>query len=631
MKTAEEIAQERLHDLEKRDEEEIENAKKVGIIKTLGRYLKGYWPSVFLAWLFVAIEVVCEILIPWVAGQYLIPLVNPAESTVIDAGFASTAEYVSAHLPSLFGYVGIMAGMAIVSCTGGILAGFFAAKAAAGFGKNLRKAMYYRIQDFSFSNIDRFSTASLVTRMTTDVTNVQNSVQMILRMVIRAPMMLIFALVMASIISWQISLVYLAIIPFLALVLFGIAAKIHPTFVRVFNAYDDLNSSVQENLEGIRVVKSFTREDFEKEKFGRVSYFIYKTFVKAERMLAFNSPAMQLSIYACMIVISYFGARLVVLTGNATNGFNTGSLTSLFSYTMQILMSLQFLSMGFVMVTIARNSAERIGEVLNEEPDLKNPESPITEVKDGSVEFDHVCFRYSKEASKDVLHDINVKIPSGSTVGIIGVTGSSKSSFVSLIGRLYDANAGSVKVGGVDVKDYDIASLREKVAVVLQKNVLFSGTIRSNLLWGKADATDEEIKKAAKLACADEFISKMPLGYDSPIDQGGTNVSGGQRQRLCIARALLKDPKILILDDSTSAVDTHTDSLIREAFKTEIPNVTKFIVAQRILSIKDCDLILVFEDGQIIAQGNNDELMKTSKVYREIYETQLGGGDFDAA
>ncbi len=631
MKSVSETDKAAIEAIEERDEEEIQRLRKIGVFKTMKQYMKGYWSGAILAWLFVAVEVVCEILIPWIAGQYLIPLVNPSAEVIINEGFSNAGQYVSAHLPQLFLYVGLMAGLAVVSCTGGIVAGFFAAKAAAGFGKNLRQAMYYRVQEFSFANIDRFSTASLVTRMTTDVTNVQNCVQTILRMVIRAPMMLVFALVMASLVSWQIALVYLAILPFLSLILFGIVIKVHPVFVRVFNAYDDLNSSVQENLQGIRVVKSYTRENFEKEKFGRVSYFIYRTFVRAERLIALNSPAMQLSIYTCMIVISYFGARMVVASGNAPDGFNTGSLTSLFSYTMRILVSLQFLSMGFVMITIARNSAERITEVLREEPDLTNPENPVFEVKDGAVDFENVCFRYYKNASKDVLHDINVHVPSGATVGILGVTGSSKSSFVSMIARLYDVDSGSVKVGGVDVRNYDIASLREKVAVVLQKNVLFSGTIRSNLLWGNPDATQEDLERAARSACADEFISKMALGYDSPVEQGGTNFSGGQRQRLCIARALLKNPKILILDDSTSAVDTHTDSLIRKAFATEIPDVTKFIVAQRILSIKDCDLILLLDDGKILAKGTNDELMASSPVYREIYETQMGGGDFDAA
>lgn len=602
----------------KRNEEEIARLKNMHIFKTLLTYMKGYWKYVFLAWVCVAIEVVCEVLIPFVS-QYVINIIQPEPPAVMTVN----------DVPGLLMYCGIMVAMAIVSCLGGILAGYFAAIASSNFGRKLRQAMYYNIQNFSFSNIDKFSTASLITRLTTDCTNVTFSVQAIVRMVVRAPFMMVFAVIMAAVTSWQLSLVFLGAIPVLGFVLFFISIKVHPTFVKVFNAYDDLNASVQENLTGIRVVKSFGREQFENEKFGRISYFIYKTFLHAERILAVNSPFMQLSVYTCMLIISYFGATMIVATGNAPTGFNTGSLTSLISYVMQILMALSFVSMVFVMVTIARNSAERITEVIMEKPDLTSKENALTEVKDGSVDFDHVHFRYSSKASKDVLNDINLHIPSGATVGIIGATGSSKSTLVSLIARLYDATSGTVKVGGVDVRDYDLPTLRNAVAVVLQKNVLFTGTIRSNLLWGKEDATDEEIKHACHLACADEFIEKFPQKYDSPIVEGGTNVSGGQKQRLCIARALLKSPKILILDDSTSAVDTKTDSMIRESFKNEIPDVTKFIIAQRVLSIKDCDIILLLDDGKIIAQGTNDELMENSPVYREIYETQLGGGDFD--
>ena len=602
----------------KRNEEEIARLKNMHIFKTLLAYMKGYWKYVFLAWVCVAIEVVCEVLIPFVS-QYVINIIQPEPPAVMTVN----------DVPGLLMYCGIMVAMAIVSCLGGILAGYFAAIASSNFGRKLRQAMYYNIQNFSFSNIDKFSTASLITRLTTDCTNVTFSVQAIVRMVVRAPFMMVFAVIMAAVTSWQLSLVFLGAIPVLGFVLFFISIKVHPTFVKVFNAYDDLNASVQENLTGIRVVKSFGREQFENEKFGRISYFIYKTFLHAERILAVNSPFMQLSVYTCMLIISYFGATMIVATGNAPTGFNTGSLTSLISYVMQILMALSFVSMVFVMVTIARNSAERITEVIMEKPDLTSKENALTEVKDGSVEFDHVHFRYSSKASKDVLNDINLHIPSGATVGIIGATGSSKSTLVSLIARLYDATSGTVKVGGVDVRDYYLPTLRDAVAVVLQKNVLFTGTIRSNLLWGKEDATDEEIKHACHLACADEFIEKFPQKYDSPIVEGGTNVSGGQKQRLCIARALLKLPKILILDDSTSAVDTKTDSMIRESFKNEIPDVTKFIIAQRVLSIKDCDIILLLDDGKIIAQGTNDELMENSPVYREIYETQLGGGDFD--
>ena len=457
------------------------------------------------------------------------------------------------------------------------------------------------------------------------------SVQMIVRMVVRAPFMLIFALFMSMTISWQLSLAFLAVIPFLAFVLLFIAHKVHPTFVRVFEAYDGLNADVEENLRGIRVVKSFGKEEQESAKFTKSSGYIYRAFIKAERILAFNNPATQVSVYVCILVFSWFGATMIVKSGNASDGFNTGSLTSLISYIIQILNSLTMISMGFVMITISRNSAERICEVINEKPALSSPENAITEVPNGAVDFEGVSFRYGNQASKDVLHEINVHIPSGATVGIIGATGSSKSTLVSLIARLYDATEGSVKVGGHDVREYDLATLRDAVAVVLQKNVLFSGTIRSNLMWGNENATQDDIKKAAKLACADEFIEKMPDKYDTKIEQGGTNVSGGQRQRLCIARALLKNPRVLILDDSTSAVDTATDAKIRASFRNEIPDVTKFIIAQRVHSIKDCDIILVIDDGKIIAQGDNDELMKTSDVYREIYETQLGGGDFDAA
>lgn len=593
-------------------QEKPNKAEKPHVLKTLAQFMKGGWRFVFLTWAFIFVEVICEVFIPYLS-EFMVDAISGIEN----------------RLPIWF-YAVTMAALAILSCSAGIVAGLFAAIASARFSRNVRQGMYYKIQEFSFKNIDKFSTPSLVTRLTTDVSNVQGSFQAIVRIVVRAPFMLIFALTLAGVKSWQLSLVFLFVIPFLAFVLFGIARLVHPTFVKVFKAYDDLNASVQENLHGIRVVKSFAREDFEKEKFGKVSYFIYRTFIKAERLLALNGPAMQLSIYACILVISYFGAQMIVATNNQAE-FSTGTLASLFQYIMQILMSLMMVSMVFVMIIISRNSAERIVEVLHEVPDLASPENPIKEIPNGEVVFDHVDFRYNETSEKLVLADINITIPSGSTVGIIGATGSSKSSFVSLIARLYDVTGGEVRVGGHNVKEYDLEALRDSVAVVLQKNVLFSGTIKSNLQWGNPNATDEEIKKAAKLACADEFIEKLPQKYDSPIEQGGTNVSGGQRQRLCIARALLKNPKILILDDSTSAVDTQTDAKIRRAFQTEIPHVTKFIVAQRILSIKDCDSIIVLDGGKIVAHGTNDELMKTSEVYREIYETQVGGGDFDAA
>ncbi|MDO5330022.1 MAG: ABC transporter ATP-binding protein [Bacillota bacterium] len=602
--------------LKARDEQAIKESKNLHIIKRLAKYMAGYWPYVFAAWGLCVLEVTCEVLVPFFS-QYLVAAIEA------DAGVDVSA---------LWFWAIIMLVMAVASTACGIIAGFMAAKASAGFARNLRQAMYYKVQEYSFANIDKFSASSLVTRMTTDVTNVQFSVQMIMRMVIRAPLMMIAALVLATVTAWphwQIPVTFLCIIPFLAIVLFGIAAIVHPTFVRIFNAYDGLNASVQENLEGIRVVKSYGREDFEGEKFGKISYFIYRNFVKAETLLAFNSPAMQIAIYTATCCISYFCGKMII-DSNGTD-FSIEQITPLLSYIMMILNSLMMLSMVFVMVTMSRNSAERIVQVVIEEPSLKSPENPIMEVPNGEVVFEHVNFRYFKDSQKNALDDININIPSGSTVGIIGATGSSKTTLISLIARLYDVSEGSVKVGGHDVREYDLKVLRDSVAVVLQKNVLFSGTIRSNLLWGNENATDEEIKHAAHLACADEFIDRFPDGYDSKIEQGGTNVSGGQKQRLCIARALLKKPKILILDDSTSAVDTATDAKIRRAFKEEIPDTTEFIVAQRLLSIKDCDQILILDDGKIIAHGTNDELMKTSPVYQELYETQMSGGDFDAA
>ena len=453
--------------------------------------------------------------------------------------------------------------------------------------------------------------------------------QAILRTVVRAPMMLIFAFTMAMIKEWRLGLIFLALVPFLGTILLSITKAVHPTFVRVFEDYDKLNASVQENLNGIRVVKSFGREDFENEKFGKVSNLIYRGFLHAERILAFNSPALQFSVYAAMLLISWLGARLIVESGNVDPGFTTGKLTSMFAYVMQILNSLNMVSMAFVMITISRNSAERIEEVLTEVPTIQEPANPIMEVPNGQIDFNHVSFRYHESATKDVLHDIDLHFPSGSTIGIMGATGSSKSTLVSLLARLYDVSGGSVCVGGHDVREYNIKVLRDSVSYALQKNVLFNGTIRSNLLWGNENASEEELINATRLACADEFISKMPKGLDSPIEEGGTNVSGGQRQRLCIARALLKNPRVLVLDDSTSAVDTHTDSLIRERLKTLLPDVTKVIVSQRVLSIKDCDYILLLDDGKVLALGSHEQLMKSSEAYQELVETQLGGGDFD--
>jgi len=603
---------------EERAERELAEAKKSRAFTRLLKYTKGYRGQIVLAWIFCVLEVACEVAIPTLTRQVI---------NIIEGAGAVPA--VPIDFSQLWIWSGITMGLAIFSAFCGIIAGQFAAVASAGYGRNLRKEMYYKIQDYSFTNIDKFSTASLVTRMTTDVSNVQFSLQMILRTVVRSPLMLVFALTMALITKWELGLIFLAVLPFLAFALFGIAIIVHPTFVRVFNAYDDLNASVQENLNGIRVVKSFGREEFEKEKFGRVSYYIYRGFIHAEKILAWNNPSMQIAMYTATLLLAYFGAKFIVAGGGAGD-FQVGQLTSMFSYSGQILMSLMMLSMSFVMLTISRNSAERIYAVTKEEQDIVSPENALTEVPDGSVDFNHVHFKYFKDSEKDVLNDIDLHIPSGSTVGIIGVTGSSKTTLISLIARLYDATEGSVQVGGNDVKAYDLHTLRDAVAVVLQKNTLFTGTIKSNLLWGNENATDEEIKEACHLACADEFIERFPEGYDTKIEEGGTNVSGGQKQRLCIARALLKKPKILILDDSTSAVDTHTDALIRASFATKIPHVTKFIVAQRLLSIKESDIILILEDGHIIAQGTNDELMESSPVYRELYETQLGGGDFDA-
>lgn len=598
-------------------------------INKLSRYLKGYRKDVVLAWIVVILEVLCEVLIPFLM-QPMIDILGGGNKEL-----SNTEAWVLGVLDGwnldqtgkIWALAIAMGILALISTASGIFGGIFASRASAGFGKNLRKEMYYHLQDFSFANIDKFSVSSLVTRMTTDITNVQFALQMLLRMVVRAPLMMIMAWVMASITCIQLSWIFLIAIPVMGTGLILIAIKVHPTFVKVFNAYDDLNESVKENLEGIRVVKSFSREDFEKEKFGKVSYFIYQNFAKAESLIALNNPLVLLTVDATTLAIAYLGARLVTAV-NST--FTVGELSSFFTYMMQILMSLNFLSMGFVMVVISRNSAERIVEVIEEQPSIVSPENAVKEVKDGSICFEHVSFRYAKDGTKDVLHDINLNVPSGSSLGIIGATGSSKSTLVALIDRLYDVDSGSVKVGGVDVRDYDLYSLREAVAMVLQKNTLFTGTIASNLRWGKEDATDEELHKACRIAQAEEFISTFPEGYDTPIDEGGTNVSGGQKQRLCIARALLKSPKILILDDSTSAVDTHTDALIRKGFQTELPGMTRVIVAQRLLSIQDCDQILVLDDGKIVDCGSNAELLQRCPIYQEIHETQLGGGDFDA-
>ena len=579
------------------------------MVRKLLRSVREYKTSSLLAPLFVTCEVILEVIIPMLMAN------------LIDFGIeAGNMQYI------------LKMGLALIICcivslTFGALSGKYAAVASAGFAKNLREDMYNKVQEYSFSNIGKFSTASIVTRLTTDITNIQNAYMMSIRVAVRCPIMLIFALFMAFQINSHLAPIFVIAIPILAVGLVIIISNAKRIFERVFRTYDKLNNVVQENLHGIRVVKSFVREDHETEKFCSVSKEIYQDFSKAEKILAFNAPLMQFCAYGCMLLISWLGAKLIVASGNnPAVGMTTGDLTSMFSYTMQILMSLMMFSMVFVMITISYASMERAEEILDEKSDLHNPENPVYEVKDGSIEFDHVNFAYGKNADKLCLDNVNLKIPSGATVGIIGGTGSSKSTLVQLIPRLYDATEGAVKVGGRDVREYDIESLREEVAMVLQKNVLFSGTIKDNLRWGKEDATDEEMRHVCQLAQADEFIQTFPDGYDTYIEQGGTNVSGGQKQRLCIARALLKKPKILILDDSTSAVDTKTDALIRMAFRKEIPNTTKIIIAQRISSVEDADLILVLDDGKINGMGTHEELLAHNEIYREVYESQQKGG-----
>ena len=524
----------------------------------------------------------------------------------------------------------ILIGLAFASLICGALSGHFCASATAGFAKNLRRDLYYKVQDFSFSNIDKFSTPSLVTRLTTDVTNVQQAFMMIIRIAVRAPLMLIFALTMAFIMSGPMAFIYVGIVPLLAFGLFAIIHKVMPIFRRVFRKYDDLNESVQENVEGIRVVKSFVREDYEIQKFKKASDEVARGFRSAEKILVLNNPLMQIAFNAGMLLVSLFGTQLIVSTGG--EALELGNYTMLLVYGVQMLSSMMMLSMIFVMVTMAAESAERITEVLKEESTLTDPASPVFKVPDGSVDFEGVSFKYSKNAEKNALSDITLHIHSGETIGIIGGTGSSKTSLVQLIPRLYDVTEGSVKVGGIDVRDYDIEALRTDVSMVLQKNVLFSGTIKENLRWGDPNASDEELVRICKLACADEFIEGLPDGYDTYIERGGTNVSGGQKQRLCIARALLKKPKILILDDSTSAVDTKTDAMIRKAFREEIPGTTKLIIAQRISSVEDADRIIVMEGGRINAIGTHEELLASNEIYREVYESQnRAGGDADEA
>ncbi len=579
------------------------------MIKKLMESIRQYKKASILAPILVLVEVAMEIIIPLVMAE------------LIDKGIDQ------GHMPSVIKFGIILLVAAMISLLFGALAGKYAAIASSGFARNLRHDMYYKIQEYSFANIDKFSTASIVTRLTTDVTNLQMAYQMIIRMAVRCPFMLIFALVASFGIDANLSFVFLAAIPILGFGLLFIANHVHPIFERVFRTYDKLNRVVQENLRGIRVVKSFTREDHEIEKFENISQTIYKDFSKAEKTLAFNMPLMQFSMYACMLIVSWLGARAIVACGgDAALGLSTGEFMSLITYATQILMSLMAVSMVFVMIIISRASAERIHEILVEESTLHNCENPVHEVKDGSISFENVTFSYSEKNEKPVLDHINLKILSGQTIGILGGTGSSKSSLVQLIPRLYDVTEGRVTVGGVDVREYDIESLRNQVAMVLQKNELFSGTIKENLRWGNENATDKEILHACQLACADEFVSSFPQGYDTYIEQGGTNVSGGQKQRLCIARALLKKPKILILDDSTSAVDTKTDALIRKAFRDEIPDTTKIIIAQRVSSVQDADQILVMDDGKLAACGTHEELLQSCKIYQEVYYSQNKGG-----
>lgn len=580
------------------------------MIKKLSRSVREYKTAAILSPLCMVGEVAMEVLIPLVMAR------------LYDYGI------VLQDMKVVWINAGLLLFCALSSLAFGVASATFASKAGTGFAKNLRHDMYYHVQNFSFSNIDKFSTSSIVTRLTSDVATIQNAFQMMMRMAIRCPMMLILALLSATAISPRLSLIYCVAIPILAVIIIGIIPFVFGIFDRVFKTYDKLNNVVQENIHGIRVVKSFVREDKEVEKFQGISGAIYKDFLKAEHILAINMPVMQFTVYACMLAISWFGAKMVVASGNnPAVGLTTGQLSSMFTYTTQILMSLMMLSMVIVMVTMARAPMRRCYELLEEEPNLVTPAGAVTEVKDGSIDFEGVSFSYSKTAKRQALQDITVHIPSGATVGILGPTGSSKSTFVQLIPRLYDVTEGTLKVGGVDVRDYDLEVLRDNVAMVLQKNTLFSGSIKENLRWGNPDATDEELIHACKLACADEFITRFPDGYDSHIEQGGSNVSGGQKQRLCIARALLKKPKILILDDSTSAVDTATDASIRKAFREEIPGTTKLIIAQRISSILDSDLIIVMENGTIATMGTHDALMEKSEMYRDIYNAQQKGRD----
>ena len=594
------------------------------MIKTLAKCIREYKTSSILSPIFVSIEVILECLMPLVIMQFI--------AAISPTGSASTEDV---QMSTILYYGGILIAMAVLSLIAGMLSGRFAARASAGFAKNLRKDMYYAIQDYSFANIDRFSTSSLVTRQTTDVTNVQMAYMMIIRVAIRCPLMLIFSLVMSFTVNVTISWVFLALVPVLAAVLVFVIFKTHPIFERVFHKYDNMNRSVRENIKGIRVVKSFVREDFEKKKFEAASADVCKDFTFAERIMAVNTPVMQFCIWLSFLLIFLLAA--LITSSNLKAGIPVGDavigeeqLTVLIMYASQILSAVMQLSMVLVMIIIARTSAERIVAVLNEKSNIVSPENAVKEVKDGDILFDNVSFKYSKDAERFALEGVNLHIKSGQTIGILGGTGSSKSTLVNLIPRLYDTTEGAVYVGGVNVKDYDLDTLRNKVAMVLQKNVLFSGTIKDNLRWGKEDATDDEMMRVCRLACADDFIRTFPKGYDTYIEQGGTNVSGGQKQRLCIARALLKDPKVLILDDSTSAVDTKTDAMIRRSFREEIPNVTKIIIAQRVSSVQDADQIIVMDGGRIDAVGTHEELLANNAIYQEVYYSQNKIGNANA-
>lgn len=574
------------------------------MLRTLGKQIKEYKKASILTPVFVTCEVIMELLIPVLMAK------------IIDDGIGKGNDTLVYKVGAL------MAVLAMLSLLFGILNGKYAAEASTGFARNLRKGMYENIQNFSFSNIDKYSTAGLVTRMTTDVTNVQNAYQMIIRMCARAPMMLIIAVIMSISISPKLSMIFIVAIIFLGGCLALIVYSAFGVFDKVFKKYDNVNASVQENVNAIRVVKAYVREDYENKKFNRAIEEVYRLFIKAESRVTLNNPVMMVTVYGCILALSWFGAKMIVV-----NELTTGELVSLFSYIMNIMISLMMISMAFVMITMARASAERIAEVLNEKSDLTNNDNPVYSVKNGDIDFNQVNFKYKSTSEEMVLSDIDVHIKSGETIGIIGGTGSSKSSFVNLISRLYDVTDGEVKVGGINVKDYDIETLRNEVSVVLQKNVLFSGTIKENLRWGNKIATDEELVTACKLACADEFIEKFPDGYDTYIEQGGSNVSGGQKQRLCIARALLKKPKILILDDSTSAVDTATDAKIRANMKKSIPGTTKLIIAQRISSVQESDKIIVLDDGHIDGFGTHEELLANNEIYKEVYYSQTKGDE----